>query len=71
MIIYTCTKFRENMSKGLGVIDRTDGRTDRQTDERTDRQTSMGKTICLPQMREDIKKFALSLFSKHCHYNGK
>ena len=41
-ILYICTKFHENISKGFLVIARTrnhDGRTDGQRDRRTDRQT--------------------------------
>ena len=54
---YICTKFRENISKGFSVIERTRFPcsvpivvTDRQADRQTDRQTTMGITKCPPQI---------------------
>ena len=46
MMLYICTKFHENISKGFSIIVRTrnhdgrkDGQMDGQTDGQTDRQT--------------------------------
>ena len=38
LLLYTCTKFRENISKSFTVIERTRFVTDGRTDGRTDRQ---------------------------------
>ena len=50
--VYISTKFRENISNGFIVMERTRFVTDRQTDTQTDRQTFMRKTIYLPRRRE-------------------